>query len=110
MQDSFFIVPDAVRARIVRRPLEAPWPPLFLRERLGSKPENIRPPLANGGVYSTAIDMAIFGQMFLNRGSYGEVRILSPVAVAEMTRNQIPGVGAQFFGEFIPDNTADSFD
>jgi CubicO group peptidase (beta-lactamase class C family) len=49
------------------------------------------------------MDMAIFGQMFLNRGSYGEVSILSPAAVAEMTRNQIPGVSAQYRGEFFPE-------
>jgi len=105
MQDTFYIVPDAVRARIVRRPLEAPVaattastgaPGLETREHQAL-------PLANGGVYSTAIDMAIFGQMFLNRGSYGEARILSPVAVAEMTRNQIPGVSAQLRGEFFPE-------
>ena len=59
--------------------------------------------MASGGVYSTATEMAIFGQMFLNRGSYGEVRILSPAAVAEMTRNQIPGVSAQHRGEFFPE-------
>jgi CubicO group peptidase (beta-lactamase class C family) len=49
------------------------------------------------------MDMAIFGQMFLNRGIYGEVRILSPAAVAEMTRNQLPGISAQFRGEFFPE-------
>jgi len=49
------------------------------------------------------MDMAIFGQMFLNRGRYGEMRILSPAAVAEMTRNQIPGVSAQDAGEFFPE-------
>ena len=49
------------------------------------------------------MDMAIFGQMFLNRGSYGEVSILSPAVVAEMTRNQIPGISAQYRGEFFPE-------
>jgi CubicO group peptidase (beta-lactamase class C family) len=104
MQDTFYIVPDAVRARIVRRPLDAPWaatvatgaPGLATRERQEL-------PIASGGGYSTAMDMAIFGQMFLNRGRYGEVRILSPAAVAEMTRNQIPGVSAQYRGEFFPE-------
>src|SRR5215831_10431898 len=78
MQDTFYSVPDAVRARIVSRPLEAPWAATSLTGTpgLGSREHQERPSAA-GGVYSTAMDMAIFGQMFLNRGRYGEVRILS---------------------------------
>jgi CubicO group peptidase (beta-lactamase class C family) len=56
-----------------------------------------------GSVYSTALDLAAFGQMFLNRGAYGGVRVLSPAAVREMTRNQIPGVAAHWKGEFFPE-------
>lgn len=41
--------------------------------------------------------------MFLNRGAYGDARILSPANVGEMTRNQIPGVKATFFDEFFPE-------
>jgi CubicO group peptidase (beta-lactamase class C family) len=52
------------------------------------------------GVFSTALDMAVFGQAFLNQGSYGGTRMLSPATVREMTRNQIPGIGAAFRGEF----------
>jgi CubicO group peptidase (beta-lactamase class C family) len=104
MQDTFYIVPDAVRARVVRRPLDAPWATTVATGAPGlGTQENQQLPLASGGVYSTAMDMAIFGQMFLNRGSYGEVSILSPAAVAEMTRNQIPGIGAQYAGEFFPE-------
>jgi CubicO group peptidase (beta-lactamase class C family) len=104
MQDTFYSVPDAVRARIVRRPLDAPWAATVPSGApgLGTR-ENQELPRASGGVYSTAMDMAIFGQMFLKRGSYGEVRILSPAAVAEMTRNQIPGIGAHHAGEFFPE-------
>jgi CubicO group peptidase (beta-lactamase class C family) len=32
-------------------------------------------PLASGGACSTAMDVATFGQMFLNRGSYGDAGI-----------------------------------
>jgi CubicO group peptidase (beta-lactamase class C family) len=96
MQDTFYSVPDGVRARIVRRPLDAPFAGLATREHQEL-------PRANNGVHSTAMDTAIFGQMFLNRGSYGEARILSPAAVAEMTRNQIPGISAQRAAEFIPE-------
>src|SRR5215831_13800342 len=104
MQDTFYIVPDAVRARIVRRPLDAPYAATGPTVALGLETREYQErPGAAGGVYSTAMDMAIFGQMFLNRGSYGEVRILSSAAVAEMTRNQIPGISAQFRGEFFPE-------
>jgi serine-type D-Ala-D-Ala carboxypeptidase len=102
MQNTFYIVPDAVRARIVRRPLGAPFPSGGITPGLDTR-ERQELPGAAAGVYSTAMDMAIFGQMFLNRGSYGEVSILSPAAVAEMTRNQIPGIGAQDAGEFFPE-------
>ena len=104
MQDTFYIVPDAVRARIVRRPLDAPFAVTGARGLPGTETrERQELPLGANGVYSTAMDMAIFGQMFLNRGSYGEARILSPVAVAEMTRNQIPGISSQFAGEIFPE-------
>jgi len=47
--------------------------------------------------------MAIFGQMFLNRGIYGATRILSSASVAEMTRNQIPGVSARYGNLLFPE-------
>jgi CubicO group peptidase (beta-lactamase class C family) len=49
------------------------------------------------------MDLAIFCQMFLNRGAYGDIRILSPASVAAMTRNQIPGVRATFLNETFPE-------
>jgi CubicO group peptidase (beta-lactamase class C family) len=58
-------------------------------------------PYAGAGVWSTVRDMAVFGQTFLNRGSYGDARVLSPAAVAAMTRDQIPGIAANFFGREI---------
>jgi CubicO group peptidase (beta-lactamase class C family) len=104
MQDTFYSVPDSVRARIVKRPLDAPSAVILNSGGPGLETRELQElPLAGSGVYSTAMDMAIFGQMFLNRGSYGEVSILSPAAVAEMTRNQIPGIGAQYLGEFFPE-------
>jgi CubicO group peptidase (beta-lactamase class C family) len=42
-----------------------------------------------GGLFSRGTDLALFGQMFLNKGTYGGRRYLSEAAVAEMTRNQI---------------------
>ena|GEM_PF-787886 len=42
------------------------------------------------GAYSTAEDLAIFGQTMLNGGCYGEADILSPVSVAQMVTRQFP--------------------
>ncbi len=52
-----------------------------------------RAPLPMLGLRSTTWDLAVFTQMFLNKGVYGECRLLSPASVEAMTTNQIPGVG-----------------
>ncbi|RKN86293.1 serine hydrolase domain-containing protein [Paenibacillus ginsengarvi] len=88
MKDTFYIVPEALFGRAVRRDES-----LAGGRWLGS-PEALRDPSASGGAYSTVMDMAIFGQMFLNGGRYGNARILSPITVREMVKNQIPGVPA----------------
>jgi CubicO group peptidase (beta-lactamase class C family) len=44
------------------------------------------------GVFATARDVAIFGQMILNGGSYGDVRLLPKKLVAAMVANQTPQV------------------
>ena len=95
MKDSYYGTPDSVRHRIVVRPADAPF-----NEVINLWMEV---PLGSDGVISTTMDMAIFGQMFLNRGIYGDTRILSPITVAQMTRNQIPGVGSRHRDEFFPE-------
>jgi serine-type D-Ala-D-Ala carboxypeptidase len=45
----------------------------------------------HAGVFSTAADLAVFAQTFLNGGRYGDARILEPETVQEMMRNQTPG-------------------
>lgn len=55
-------------------------------------------PWGCGGTSSTALDMAVFGQMLLNGGTYNGNRILGRASVHEMSRNQIPGIGTDFFG------------
>jgi serine-type D-Ala-D-Ala carboxypeptidase len=44
------------------------------------------------GVFATARDVAIFSQMILNGGSYGDVRVLPKKLVAAMVANQTPQV------------------
>ena len=43
----------------------------------------------HAGLFSTADDLAIYCQMILNGGRYGNARILSPLSVAEMTRPRL---------------------
>jgi CubicO group peptidase (beta-lactamase class C family) len=96
MKDSSFGVSETVRHRVVKRPADVPL--AFIDSQ-----EFQTTPWAYCGAYSTAMDMAVLGQMYLNGGVYNEARVLSPVTVAEMTRNQIPGVPAQFVDEFFPE-------
>jgi len=96
MRDTAYSVPDALKPRVVIRPEDAPFSDF-------NTPDFQELPSPSGGAYSTAMDMAIFGQMFLNQGRYGEHRILSPVTVEAMTRNQIPGIEAQLFEERFPE-------
>jgi CubicO group peptidase (beta-lactamase class C family) len=107
MKDTYYIVPESRWPRIVRRPLDAP-------DAIGVKglagffvgledPELRELPWACGGAYTTVPDLAAFGQTFLNRGRYGDARILSPASVAEMTRNQIPGISARLDDEYFPE-------
>jgi CubicO group peptidase (beta-lactamase class C family) len=94
MNDSYFVVPESVRHRAVRRVPNAPFlPNLSLDELMDT-------PLSAAGATSTALDVAMFCQMFLNAGRYGDARVLSGPAVATMTRNQIPGIGAELMGEY----------
>ncbi len=107
MHDTWYIVPGEVAHRVVKRPATAlmaesdspgliDWMPYVKDLIVGLNSRELQAlPAACAGVYSTARDMAIFGQMFLNRGSYGDARILSPASVREMTRNQIPGISAR---------------
>jgi len=96
MMDSHFGLPDALQPRVVRRGPDASDPdldtPRFQQMAWGS-----------AGAFSTALDMAIFGQMFLNRGAYGQHRILSPASVAAMTHDQLPGIRARIDNEFFPE-------
>ena len=46
----------------------------------------------HAGVFSTAEDVGRFAQLYLDGGSLDGIRLLQTDTVAEMTRNQIPGI------------------
>lgn len=97
MVDTHFVVPEALRGRVLRRPPGAYGAQFFDSRRLQDEP------YACGGAFGTALDLATFGQMFLNRGRYGDVCLLSPATVATMTRNHIPGISSLFNGQVFPE-------
>ncbi len=97
MENTYYRVPQEVRSRVVRRAPEAACAEWTETEY------QLNSVSAGGGAYSTAMDLAIFGQMFLNGGIYNGIRLLSPVTVKEMTRNQIPGVSSQYRDEVFPE-------
>jgi len=99
MTDTDYILPDERVSRLVRRPPGAPFP--FM-----NRIEQFRVGLGQGGVTSTAHDMARFGQIFLDGGRGDDARILSTATVREMTRNQIPGISAIFpDGSHVPEGS-----
>jgi CubicO group peptidase (beta-lactamase class C family) len=97
MKDTCWIVSSSARAHVVQRVGSAPHAPLMERSRIGHAP------WASGGVHSIAAEMAVFGQMFLNGGSYGNAKVLSKPSVAAMTRNQIPGLSSHYVREYFPE-------
>ncbi len=96
MSDSHYGTPEYKRNRIAvrsdRLTERVKWSDSLLRDwRSGSS-----------GMTSTALDMSIFAQMFLNKGVYDNERILSQSSAAIMTQNQIPGIGAIYRDQIIP--------
>ena len=53
------------------------------------RPQEVTNVYASGGLLSTPTDMSALARMFLNNGTTGGVRVLSPQSVAEMGRDQI---------------------
>lgn len=93
--------PDETKTKLVETTVGQLTYPLDDRTR--------RFPMPAGGLFSTAGDMARFGQMLLRGGELNGRRVLSEASVAEMCRRQTPdsvkeryglglAVGDDFFG------------
>ncbi len=60
----------------------------------------------HAGLFSTAHDLAIYGQLLLNRGTYGDVRLFKPETVDLFTSNQAEGSRRGLgFDRFDPDRS-----
>ncbi|MDA4121171.1 MAG: beta-lactamase family protein [Thaumarchaeota archaeon] len=106
MMDTHYCRADVPPERLVQRPPDPEDPAMPadpVMDEIGKVLGKERVFLASGLAASTAPDMAVLGQMFLNKGRYGSTRVLSPASVAAMTRNQIPGVKATFLEQYFPE-------
>ncbi len=89
MRDSSLRLEPEFEGRIVKREPRWAGPRGFLVDD-----ESLDTPWGSGGLNTTAMDIARFGQTILNGGTCGGQRLLSAASVREMTRNQIPeGIG-----------------
>lgn len=61
---------------------------------------------ASGGLISTAWDYAVFLQAFLNGGTYGDVRLISPATVRRMTTRHTPANGPGYGYGWMVDSAA----
>jgi CubicO group peptidase (beta-lactamase class C family) len=89
MNDSHFVLPSHLRERRVYRAPGMPSTEPRGGHRGIDSPEYDEADLGSAGAASTARDLAAFLQMLLNRGLYGDRRILSSATIATMTRNQV---------------------
>ena len=62
--------------------------------------EMLRVPHPAAALYGRAWEYGAFAQMLLNNGRYGDARLLHPISIKQMTRNQIPGIGTDFYGHW----------
>jgi CubicO group peptidase (beta-lactamase class C family) len=103
MKDTFFFVPPDKAGRVAA---------VYSYEPAGLKRFEVHAakfPTPQGGLLSTAADLARFHQMMLNKGTLDGQRILSPYAVEAMTTSQTghikagfaPGVGHGFGFEVV---------
>jgi serine-type D-Ala-D-Ala carboxypeptidase len=98
MNDTYLVVPKEVWHRTIKFPNDSEAGDWLSSEGAYNSQS------AAGGAYSTVKDLAIFGQMLLNKGIYSDTRLLSPVTVSRMVVDRIPGISAAYKNEFF--NTA----
>jgi CubicO group peptidase (beta-lactamase class C family) len=102
MKDSTFALSPDSRSRRVLRRAEYPGTDMYL----------IYPPIDSlefdawdsgmAGATATARDVAVFGQMLMNGGAYGEARVLSRASVAAMTAPQFAAGTPNVWQAFDP--------
>jgi len=104
MDSSRLVRDEALAARHVVRGVGVPSGSVAGNPKAGSEGTLFSSaPWGFMGLCTTAHDLGVLGQTLLNGGTYGATRLLSRPTVDEMTRNQIPGIGCDFFGIWYPE-------
>lgn len=99
MTGTAMMVDEVLRTRMITREPNAPLGDEDMERMFGASHETVLDSdSGGGGVVSTPMDTAKFGQMILNGGTYNGNRVLSRASVQAMTTNQIPGVPDVLFG------------
>lgn len=96
MDDTHFILPKSKWSRVVKRTQEYYGADWYNSEDI------LVNTAASGGLKSTMHDLAQFGQMYLQEGTLGSARILSPASIRLMTTDQNKGLPISFwFGRWM---------
>lgn len=96
MAETGYLPPETLRARIApTEQREGQW---LRGEVHDPRAFALGGVAGHAGLFSTASDLAIYAQMFLGRGSYDNVRILSPDTVELMTKGYAVSKGTRGLG------------
>ena len=90
MKDSFFDVPSDKRDSVVYA---------FDWQEWGINDTDCRMPRSIKGLYASLADIAKFGQMIVNQGTFEGTQILSKHSIALMTTNRISGTSGLSIGK-----------
>ncbi|RLG50842.1 MAG: hypothetical protein DRO00_08110 [Thermoproteota archaeon] len=95
MEDTMFNPPEHLKERIAATELCKWRGRVLIGEVHDERAYALGGVAGHAGLFSKALDAAIFAQMFLNLGKYDHVRVLSPLTVKKMTKNHTKGLGAR---------------
>ena len=99
MSDSHWVLPKSKWRRVVKRA------PHHRGAEWMNSDDILSSTSASGGLKSTMPDLARFGQMFLQNGTLGNARILSPASVRLMTTDNNSGIPDSFWrGRYLGSN------
>ncbi len=95
MTRSFMEVPERLKPEVT---VMADWD-----ERMLNMDSRKGAPWGGHGAYSTLHDLFMFGQAFMDGGSFNGRRILGKKTAQEMTRNQLSGIPSFHWGKQLKD-------
>jgi serine-type D-Ala-D-Ala carboxypeptidase len=106
MKDTSYGLPQERGSRKARRGPGMPGSEFLSRFNPGSDSRKHEEQVwGSRGGHASAMDMAAFGQMLLNKGVYDGHRVLSSASVDAMTRNQVPPGVRSLWTRTLPDGT-----